>query len=122
MKSYARRLFNMLPESDKTRFHHMLVAAEEAIAFLRNRSRNDLDNDRQLQLALMRCLEIIGEAASRMSEETRSNNPGIPWSRMVGARNRLIHVYFDVDLDIVWKTVSEELPALICEIKVVVNA
>ena len=111
----------MLLESDKTRLHHMLEAAEEAVVFSTNRRRSDLDEDRQFQLALVRGLEIIGEAASRMSEAARSDCPHIPWSRMVSARNRLGHVYFDVDLDIVWQTVTQELPALIREIKAVLN-
>lgn len=95
----------------------MLKAAEEAVVFSLHRSRNDLDNDRQFQFALVRCIEIIGEAASRTSEPTRSVCPHIPWARMVSTRNRLVHAYFDVDLDIVWQTVTGELPALIREIK-----
>ncbi len=64
-------------------------------------------------LALVRCLEVLGEAASKVSEEVRSRLPGIPFSRMVSTRNRLIHAYFDVDLDVVWKTVTENLPPLV---------
>lgn len=99
----------------------MLQAAEEAVNFSLHRSRIDLDNDRQFQFALVRCIEIIGEAASRMSEATRSVHPQLPWARMVSARNRLVHVYFDVDLDIVWQTVTGELPTLIREVRQILH-
>ncbi len=66
-----------------------------------------------LALALTRCLEILGEAASKLSSEVRLQFPNIPYSNMVSMRNRLIHAYFDVDLDVVWATVSEDLPPLL---------
>lgn len=67
----------------------------------------------QEAVALTRCLEILGEAASRLSAETRLRFPEIPWMQMVSMRNRLIHAYFDVDLDIVWTTVFEDLPPIL---------
>lgn len=66
-----------------------------------------------LAMALTRCLEVLGEAASKLSDEVRLRCPGIPFARMISMRNRLIHAYFDVDLDIVWTTVSEDLPSLL---------
>ena len=77
------------------------------------RSRMELTNDPMLVMALTRCLEILGEAASRLSAEVRLQFPDIPCAKMVSMRNRLIHAYFDVDLDIVWTTVSEDLPPLL---------
>jgi uncharacterized protein with HEPN domain len=68
-------------------------------------------------MVLVHCLEIIGEAANKVSSEFQKKNPQIPWLDMIGMRNRLIHVYFDVDLDIVWKTTKEELPALIATLE-----
>ena len=65
-----------------------------------------------LRFALVRCVEIIDEAAGRLSDATCANSPEIPWSAIVGMRNRLVHAYFDVDTEIVWKTVAVELPAL----------
>jgi len=70
-----------------------------------------------LVLSLIRELEIIGEAASKISAETRSQNTSIPWQDISGMRNRLIHAYFDVDLDTVWSTVSRDLPTLKAELE-----
>ena len=75
-------------------------------------ARSDLDANRQLSLSLIRLLEIIGEAASGVSDEYRKKYPQIPWQQMIGMRNRLIHGYFDVNLDMVWQTVSQDLPDL----------
>jgi uncharacterized protein with HEPN domain len=91
----------------------MRDAAVTALAFASGRTRDDLEADVMLQFALTRALEIIGEAAARMSDETRASYPKIPWNQVVGMRNRLIHGYFDVDLDILWRTVNENLGALI---------
>lgn len=75
--------------------------------------RTDLSTNTMLAMALTRCLEIPGEAASKMSTETSVRFPEIPFPKMVSMRNRLIHAYFDVDLDIVWTTVREDLPGLL---------
>ena len=103
----------MLHEENTIRLRHMLDAAREALDHAEGRSRDDLESDRQLVHSLVHCLEIIGEAASKVSHETREEIPAIPWTRMVGMRNRLIHAYYDVNLKIVWRTVREELPELI---------
>lgn len=99
-------------KDDMVRLHHMLDAAEEAIGFAQDRERRDLDKDRKLTLALIKDIEIIGEAAYQISEETRSRLPDIPWDDIVGMRHRLVHAYFDINLDILWKTVQEDLPLL----------
>ena len=98
---------------DEIRLWHMLDAAREAITFAQGRTRNDLDNNRQLVLALVKSIEIIGEAATQTTESTRRLLPEIPWEQIIGMRNRLVHVYFDVNLDILWKTVRKDLPELI---------
>ena len=95
----------------------MLDAANEALTFIQGKNRADLDIDRMLVLSLIRELEIIGEAASKISAETRSQNTSIPWQDISGMRNRLIHAYFDVDLDTVWSTVSRDLPTLKAELE-----
>ncbi|RDE14688.1 MAG: hypothetical protein C4K48_05660 [Candidatus Thorarchaeota archaeon] len=99
-------------KDDKVRIQHMLDAVLEVIEFTHNKVRSDLDNDRKLKHALVRLLEIIGEAAVGMSENIMNKHPDIPWKEMIGMRNRLIHGYFDVDLDIVWQTVTEDIPPL----------
>ena len=75
--------------------------------------RPDLSSNTMLSMALTRCLEILGEAASKMSADTCARFPSIPFTKIVSMRNRLIHAYFDVDLDIVWTTVREDLPTLL---------
>lgn len=99
----------------------MLEAAQEALGFARGRSRADLDRDRMLVMALLKEVEVIGEAAARISEGTRAQHAGIPWPKIVGMRHRLVHVYFDVDLDRVWDTVSEDLPALVALLRPVIE-
>jgi uncharacterized protein with HEPN domain len=100
-------------KDDEIRLRHMRDAAQEASTFSRNRSRSDLDHDRMLQHSLVRCIEIIGEAASQITKETQRQLPDIPWPNIVAMRNRLIHAYFDIDLDRVWDTVIDDLPPLI---------
>jgi uncharacterized protein with HEPN domain len=102
---------------DPVRLRHMLDAATEAVSFAQNRTRSDLDTDRMLVRALVQCLEVIGEAASRITRERREELPQIPWSQMIGMRNRLIHAYFDIRLDVVWSTVTEDLPVLIADLE-----
>jgi uncharacterized protein with HEPN domain len=99
-------------QDDKIRFKHMFDAVLEVMEFTRNKSRSDLESDRKLKHALVRLLEIIGEAANGMSSDIVGKYPDIPWKEMIGMRNRLIHGYFDVDLDIVWQTVTEDIPPL----------
>ncbi|HEX5482762.1 MAG TPA: HepT-like ribonuclease domain-containing protein [Terriglobia bacterium] len=91
----------------------MLDYAREAVEMARGRNCCDLDTDRQLSLALVRLLEVIGEAANRVPPEKRIAIPEVPWSQIVGLRNRLIHGYDEVDFDILWKIVTRDLPALI---------
>lgn len=97
---------------DLNRVRHMLDATREALGFARERQRKDLDHDRMLLLSLVKALEMIGEAASKVAVETRDSFLEIPWSEIVAMRKRLIHVYFDINADIVWQTVIEDLPAL----------
>jgi uncharacterized protein with HEPN domain len=90
--------------------------AQEVVELVRGRSRNDLDSDRLLALALVRLLEIIGEAAGRVPAEEQARRPSIPWASIVGLRNRLIHGYDDIDHDIVWQIVTTDLPVLTLEL------
>ena len=95
----------------------MSDAAREAAGFIASRTRLDLDADRQLTLALVKEIEIIGEAATRLSDEARAASPAIPWADVIGMRNRLVHVYFDIDLDRLWDTVQQDLPPLAEELE-----
>ena len=99
----------------------MLAAAREARQFVVGKSEKDVQGDRQLALALLKCVEIIGEAAARIGSETRVQHAGLPWNEMVGMRNRLVHNYFDVDLSLLWTTVADDLPALIANLERIVE-
>jgi uncharacterized protein with HEPN domain len=99
----------------------MLEHAKEAMSLVSGRTRQDLQKDRVLQLALTRLVEIIGEAASRVGDETRSRFPSIPWSMVVGMRNRLIHGYDTIDLDVLWDTATDDLPSLAGELESALN-
>ncbi len=101
----------MRPE-DRVRILRMLDAAETIAGFVAGRGRPDLDSDRMFLFALIRAIEIIGEAAIRLSPDLRASAPAVPWALMIGMRNRLIHAYFDIDADILWRTVTEEVPGL----------
>ena len=107
----------MSRRDNSLRLHDMLAAAQEAVGFLGDRQEADLAQDRQLTLALLKCIEIIGEAASRVTAERRAELVAIPWAEMIGMRNRLVHAYFDVDLSLLFNTVREDLPSLIATLE-----
>ena len=98
----------------------MLTHAREAFSLTQGKSRADIDKNRLLNLALVRLLEIIGEAANNISMEERSRYPEIPWSQIVSLRNRLIHGYDAVDFDILWQIVTQDLPLLIAALEKIV--
>ncbi len=106
-----------MPTNDGVRLRHIRDAARQALAFVRGRSRADLHQDSMLSLALVRLLEIMGEAARGVSAPTRESYPGIAWNQMAGMHDRLIHGYFDVNLDIVWQTVQRDLPPLVAQLE-----
>ena len=83
----------------------------------RDVNREHLDHDRKLQLSLTRLVEVVGEAATRVSPEVRERHPSIPWRQIVAMRNRLIHGYDVLDFDVLWNTVTLEMPRLIAELE-----
>ena len=106
----------MEPE-DLWRIQHMIDAAEQALDFVAERQREDLNGDAMLRLALVRAVEIVGEAAAQVTENGRGELPDIPWPQIIGMRNRLVHAYFDIDLDILWDTVLLALPKLLRQLR-----
>jgi uncharacterized protein with HEPN domain len=110
-----------MKRDDLVRLRHMLDAAREAMEFARGRERGDLDRDRMLVLSLVKCIEIIGEAATKVGEETRVQCPSLPWVDIIGMRNRLIHGYYDIDLNRVWDTVKDDLPPLVTGLKIAIS-
>ena len=108
-------------KDDLIRIRHMYDAASDALDFVKNKTRNDLDDNRILALSLVKSIEIIGEAASKVSKESREQFPEIPWAVIVAMRNRLIHAYYDIDLDRVWDTVMDDLPPLASALQVIIR-
>ena len=106
-----------MPKDDRVRFGHMLDAAKQAAEFCQGRSRNELDTNSMLSLSLVRLLEIIGEAARAVSADGRAAHTAIPWKKIIGMRDRVVHGYFDINLDVVWETVTHDLPSLIAALE-----
>jgi uncharacterized protein with HEPN domain len=102
---------------DRVRLHHIVDALKSAMRFTQDRRREDLDKDEMLAFALVHALQIVGEAASKISIETRDEHPRIPWATIIGMRHRLVHAYFDINLDVLWTTATEAAPALLAQIK-----
>jgi uncharacterized protein with HEPN domain len=92
---------------------HLLYAAREAIGFAQGESQDSPSHDRRLTLALLKSIEIVGEAAARVGDATRRRYSQIAWDDIAGMRNRLVHGYFEIDLDLVWATVRNDLPPLV---------
>jgi uncharacterized protein with HEPN domain len=102
---------------DKIKLQHMLDHASEAVAMVRGKEKSDLQKNRLLELATTRLVEIVGEAAAKINLENQAKYPSIPWSQIIGMRNRLIHGYDSVDLDVLWDTIDVDLPPLIAALK-----
>lgn len=101
-------------ERDEVRLRDMLDAARRARAFVENKTRDDLEKDNMLLgFAVVRAIEIVGEAAGKVTPETRAALPEIRWPDIIGMRNRIVHDYTNVDYSIVWKVAEEDLPGLI---------
>jgi len=107
---------------DRIRCLHMLDAARQAVGFVKGRQRSDLDTDHMLRRAVKDCVQEIGEAAARVSDEGRARAPGLPWAKIVGMRHILVHVYHDLDADAIWRVVVEHLPAMIAELEAALEA
>lgn len=101
-----------MQREDRIRLRHMLDACLLLEQFVAGRQRAELASDTMLQFALIRGLEILGEAAGKVSLNTQQALPQLPWREAVGIRNRLVHAYFDVDLDILWITLQQSVPPL----------
>jgi uncharacterized protein with HEPN domain len=111
----------MSQDKDLLSLRHMLDHAREGVGLIQGKSRKAVSSDRLLELALVRLLEIIGEAAKRISLEYQSSHSSIPWSQIISLRNRLIHGYDAVDLDILWQILKQDLPCLISELERIVT-
>nr|WP_316643999.1 HepT-like ribonuclease domain-containing protein [uncultured Roseateles sp.] len=99
----------------------MIEATQTAQGFIGGRVSADLSKDKMLLFAVVRAIEIIGEAAARISPELKTSMPDIPWAAIVGMRNRVVHAYFSIDTEIVWNTVNAELPLLLPALQAAVD-
>ena len=95
----------------------MLVAARKAIAFATELTYQDFSRSDLHQNAILKVLEVVGEARSRISDDFKAAHPEIPWRQVVGFRNRIVHVYFEIDLGVVWQVVQDDLPVLITQLE-----
>jgi len=95
----------------------ILIAARKARKFVEGVTSDEFQRDEVMQNAVMRQLEIVGEAARRVCEDTRDAHPEVPWKELVGMRNRLVHEYFRIDIRKVWEAVKNDVPALISVIE-----
>ncbi len=111
----------MSKHEDQVSLKDMLSHAREAMELLGDLSREDLHHDRVMQLALTRLIEIIGEAANRVSAATQVHHAAIPWPQIIGMRNRLIHGYDVIDYDLLWDTITNDLPPLITALQQIVG-
>jgi uncharacterized protein with HEPN domain len=111
-----------MDEADLIRLRHMLEAAEAGVSFIENESREALDTDQKLVFALVRAVQIVGEAATKISQETRAQYPEIPWKNITGTRHILVHDYFKISLDRIWQTAVDDLPPLIEQLKAIITA
>lgn len=102
-----------MPRKDDSLLLDMLLARRKIRNFTAGRSQTDFETDEMLQSAVIREFQVLGEAARMLSDETKSGHPQIPWEIISGMRNRLIHEYFDIRLDVVWDTIHEDIPPLI---------
>ena len=110
----------MSKRDDVVSLRDMLDHAREAVELLGNAECEELGRNRVMQLALTRLVEIIGEAANRVSEVTRARHPDVPWAQIIGMRNRLIHGYDVIDYSLLWNTVTADLPPLIATLESIV--
>lgn len=101
---------------DLVRVRHMVDASQTALDFMKEESRESLEEDVKLSFAVVRALEIVGEAASKLTAEFKHEHSEISWGDIIGMRNRLIHAYFEIDYDVVWKTVTLDLPFLLSQL------
>jgi uncharacterized protein with HEPN domain len=104
-------------ERDELRLRHMIDAAERVATYLEGVDQTAFFANRMLQDAIIRNLEVIGEACANLSPELTRAHASIPWQRASGIRNRLVHGYFDVDLRVVWQTAKESLPAFVQQVR-----
>ncbi|WP_071884488.1 DUF86 domain-containing protein [Hymenobacter sp. APR13] len=107
---------------DKQRLEHMLLAIAEVEGFVAGLTRPEFDQDHKTLFASVRGLEILGEAARHVSDETKTRFPEVPWQKATHLRNFVIHQYFAVDNEILWEVIQHQLPPLRPQLEQVLRA
>ena len=106
---------------DRVGLVDMGVYATKAVNMLGRASQDELEQNEMMQFALMKLVEIVGEAANRVSNQTQRKHTEIPWANVIGMRNRLVHNYDSVDLSSVRETIIDDLPPLIKSLRAIVG-
>lgn len=109
-----------MPRDDLVCLGHMLDMAGKALELIHEKTRESYDYDHALRLALTHLIQVIGEAARRISPEFHQKYPQIPWREIIGMRHKIVHDYMGVDEDVVWEVVSQDLPPLVEILKKIV--
>jgi uncharacterized protein with HEPN domain len=107
----------MSEHDDRLPMYQMLEHAREAVEMIRGRSRAELSENRMLQLALVHLVQVVGEAASRVSREGQTTYPEIPWAEAITTRHRVVHGYDRIDYGVVWDTIAEDFPPLVAALE-----
>jgi len=108
----VKRKYGLFMRKDKAYLQQILEAISDIEEFIENISKEEFHRDKEKQYAVLRALEIIEEATKNLSKDLRAKYPEIPWKDIAGMRDKLIHEYFGVKLELVWETVKDKLPKL----------
>ena len=109
-------------DRNKLRLNHILEATRHIAEFLVNVSKDEFESDYEKQSAVIRQIEIIGEAASKLSREFTDSKKQVDWPRVIGMRHKMIHDYFEVEVSIVWETIQNDVPKLRNQIEEVIKS
>ena len=107
----------MSEHDDRLPMYHMLEHARDAVEMIRGRTRSELDTSILLQHALVHVIQVVGEAATRVSQAGRLAHPDIPWAEAIATRHRMVHGYDRIDYDVVWDTIVEDFPPLVAALE-----
>lgn len=110
-----------MEQKDRNILTNMLEVSKEAMDLVQNRTREDLDSDKQLTLSLLKYLEMIGSASSRVSRECQSGCDPIPWDDVMEMKQQVVHTYWDIDLDWIWEKLKKLLPSLSKSLEIILS-
>lgn len=109
-----------MPRDDELYLSHMLETARKAVAKTQGISREVYDEEENLRLALAHLVQILGEAAGHVTSETQAAHAEIPWREIIGMRHKIVHDYMNLDEDVLWEVVTQDLKPLIATLEQIV--